>query len=136
MGNKKIDAIEGIGPVYTAKLAEAGIRDTDTLLDRTCTRKGRNEVATSCDIPASLVLGWANMADLFRIDGIGTQFAELLECAGVDSVKELRSRNAGSVAEKLSVVNAEKKLTRVVPGAGTVQKWITQAKDLPPRLEY
>ena len=136
MANVKIETIEGIGPATAEKLGNAGVGDTDTLLEKGRTRASRKELAEKCGLSEKQVLKFVNMADLFRISGIGGEYAELLECAGVDTVKELAGRNAENLAAKMSEVNAEKKLTRQVPGPGTVEKWIGQAKDLPRAVEY
>jgi predicted flap endonuclease-1-like 5' DNA nuclease len=132
----KIDAVEGIGPAYAAKLQEAGIADTDTLLEKACTKAGRKELEAATEISGKLILKWANMVDLFRISGVGAEFAELLECSGVDTVKELRTRNAANLATKMAEVNAEKKLTRAVPSEKQVTDWVEQAKGLPPKIEH
>lgn len=131
-----IEEIEGIGEVYGAKLKAAGIATTKALLAAAADPKGRQSLAASTGIDAGRVLAWANMADLMRIKGIGKQFSELLEAAGVDTVKELRTRNAANLTAKLAEVNAAKKLTRAVPAESRVTSWIEQAKALPPILTY
>jgi len=136
MANRKIDEIEGIGPSYAEKLSGAGITNTDQLLELCCTKKGRASVAEKTGISESKILDWANMADLFRIKGVGPEFAELLEAAGVDTVKELRNRNAANLAVKLAEVNEQKKLTRTVPSEDMVSGWVEQAKELPPTIEH
>lgn len=134
--NMKIVEIEGIGPAYAEKLIAAGIKDTDTLLEKGCTKKGRQEIAETTGISEKLVLTWCNHADLFRIKGVGPQFAELLEAAGVDTVKELGHRVAANLAKKMEEVNAEKHLTRRVPTEDEIQKMIDQAKELPGVMTY
>lgn len=136
MANLPIQDVEGIGAGYAAKLRDADIKSTDQLLEACKTPKGRKALAAQCDISPKLVLKWANMCDLFRVKGVAGQNAELLEAAGVDTVKELRTRNAENLAAKMKEVNESKKLVRQVPGAITVQGWIDQAKELPPTLEY
>ena len=136
MANMKIEEIEGIGAAYAGKLAADGIGDTDSLLEKGCTKKGRAAIAEKCGISEKLVLKWVNMADLFRIKGVAGQFAELLECAGVDTVRELSMRSADNLAAKLAEVNAQKKLCRVTPNVETVAGWVQQAKDLPRAVEY
>lgn len=131
-----IDAIEGIGPANKAKLAEAGIKTTDGLLDKGCTKKGRAELAGATGLPEATLLKWVNMADLFRVKGIASQNAELLKASGVDTVKELRNRNAANLAVKINEVNDAKKLARAVPTESQVQGWIDQAKELPPKVTY
>ncbi len=132
----KIEDLEGIGDAYGAKLRQAGINSPARLLERGRTPQGRAEIATRCGLSPALVLRWVNMADLCRVRGIGGEFAELLECAGVDTVKELRNRNAESLAQKVAIANEEKKLTRRVPSTRVVSGWIEQAQQLPPKLEY
>lgn len=136
MANKKIDAIEGIGRTYAAKLGQAGITDTDTLLEKGCTKKGREQIAESSGIGESLLLKWTNMADLFRIKGVGGEYAELLECAGVDTVKELATRNPDNLAQKMVEVNEEKNLTRRTPSPTVVKGWIEEANALPAKIEH
>ncbi len=133
---KKIVEIEGIGPVYADKLAKAGILTVDGLLEKGATRGGRKTIAEESGIDEGRVLDWVNMADLFRIKGIGPQFSELLKAAGVDTVKELRNRNAENLFAKLVEVQAEKKVTRAVPALKQVTKFVEQAKTLPPIVSY
>ena len=132
----KIEEIEGIGPAYGEKLKGAGIADTDALLSRCGGKKGRTEVAKETGLDESRLLKWANMADLMRISGVGEEFSELLEAAGVDTVKELQHRNAENLAAKMAEVNETKKLTRVVPAATQVARWIEQAKTLTPMISH
>jgi predicted flap endonuclease-1-like 5' DNA nuclease len=132
----KIEEIEGIGPTYGEKLKAAGIADTDALLSRCGARQGRADVAKETGLDESRLLKWANMADLMRISGVGEEYSELLEAAGVDTVKELQHRNAENLAAKMAEVNEAKKLTRVVPAASQVEKWIDQAKDLTPMISH
>ncbi len=132
----KIIDIEGVGDVYAEKLIAAGIEKVDQLLDRCAAPKGRKELAEATGIAEKLILRWTNHADLFRIKGVGPQFAELLEAAGVDTVKELRNRVAANLQAKLEEVNAEKKLVRRVPALKEVEKMVAQAKELDPRMTY
>ncbi len=132
----KIEQIEGIGPVNAGKLARAGIATTEDLLDLCADRDGRETVAEVSGVDTSRILKWANQADLMRINGIGPQFAELLEVAGVDTVKELRHRNADNLAETLDMINAEHMLTRVTPAATTVAKWVDMAKTTDPLIQH
>lgn len=129
-----IEDIEGIGPAFGAKLAAVGIKRTDDLLARCGTAKGRADVAQEVQIAEALLLRWANMADLMRLSGVGSEFSELLEAAGVDTVRELQHRNAGNLTQKMQEVNEAKKLTRRVPSESDVVKWIEQAKQLPPMI--
>lgn len=132
----KIDEIEGIGPAYKEKLNGAGIGTTDDLLDSCCDKKGRAAMAEKTGLSEGQLLKWANMADLMRISGVGEEYSELLEAAGVDTVKELRNRNAENLAAKMAEVNEEKKLTRAVPAASQVEKWVEQAKTLDPKITH
>ena len=136
MANYKIEEIEGIGEKMGAKFREAGINSTDKLLAGTKTKKQRKDLAESTGISEKLVLKFANMADLFRINGIGEEFSELLEAAGVDTVPELATRNAENLTAKMEEVNVAKKLTRRTPSLKEVEKWIAEAKTLPRMLEY
>ena len=136
MANMKIEEVEGIGPAFGEKLRGCGVGDTDTLLEKGCSQSGRKAIAEATGISEKNVLKWVNMADLFRINGVGSEFAELLECAGVDTVKELRTRNAANLAQKCAEVNEEKKLTRRVPNEATVSDWIEQAKQLEPKVTH
>jgi predicted flap endonuclease-1-like 5' DNA nuclease len=132
----KIQEIEGIGPAYAEKLAAADIDTTEELLKLCCDAKGRKTTAEKTGVSESQLLKWANMADLMRISGIGSEFSELLEAAGVDTVKELRNRNAGNLAAKMAEVNEQKKLTRTVPSEKTVSGWIDQAKSMDPLITH
>lgn len=133
---KKVKEIEGIGPVFAEKLGNAGVVTVENLLEKGATRGGRKSIAEASGIDESKVLNWVNKADLFRIKGIGPQFSELLEAAGVDTVKELRNRNAENLYQKLVEVQAEKKITRAVPALKQVTNFIEQAKNLPPVVTY
>ena len=132
----KIEKIEGIGEVYGAKLAEAGIPTVEQLLISCRTKKNRAELAEKTGISEALILKWANHADLFRIKGVSTQYSELLEAAGVDTVVELANRKPENLTKKMEEVNAEKKLVRAVPYLKMVTKWVAQAKELDRMLEY
>ena len=132
----KIIDIEGVGDVYAAKLIEAGVKTAEQLLDACATKKGREAMVAKTGISEKLILKWTNHADLFRINGIGPQFAELLEAAGVDTVKELRHRVAANLAAKVAEINEEKHLCGRVPAEVEIQKMIDQAKELPPRMTY
>lgn len=132
----KLSVIEGIGDVYEAKLNEAGVKSIEALLDTCSTRKGRSDLAEKTDISEKLILKWANHADLDRVSGIGGEYAELLEAAGVDTVPELATRKAENLFKKLQEVNEEKSLVRKLPSEAQVEDWIRQAALLPRVLEY
>ena len=132
----KIIDIEGIGEAYAAKLNEVGVTTTDNLLESCATRAGRKKMAEATGISDSLILRWTNHADLFRIKGVAGQFAELLEAAGVDTVKELRNRVPANLQAKMEEVNAQKNLVRRVPAVKEVEKMVAQAKELEPKVEY
>src|SRR5262245_37770512 len=126
-----IDAIEGIGASFAEKLKTAGIKTTEDLLEKGASAKGREAIVTSTGISDKLILRWVNHADLFRIKGVGAEFAELLEASGVDSVPELAQRNATNLTQKMADVNEERKLVRKLPTEAQVTTWITEAKSLP-----
>ncbi len=128
--------IEGVGELYALKLKEAGVNTTAELLERAATPKERAELAEETGISPKLILRWANHADLFRIHGVAGQFAELLEAAGVDTVKELRHRVAANLQPKLEEVNEARNLCNRVPSLSEVEKMIAQAKELEPVLTY
>ncbi|MBR6989821.1 MAG: DUF4332 domain-containing protein [Bacteroidaceae bacterium] len=132
----KIVEVEGIGEVYAAKLAEVGIKTTEDLLEKCASAKGRKAVEEATGISHKLVLKWTNHADLFRIKGIASQFAELLEAAGVDTVKEFRHRVPANLQPKLVAVNEEKNLCNRVPSLAELEKMIAQAKELEPLITY
>jgi predicted flap endonuclease-1-like 5' DNA nuclease len=136
MASYKIEEIEGIGPALGEKLRNAGITNTEKLLAGTATKKQRTELADAAGIAEQLILRFANMADLFRITGIGQEFADLLEKAGVDTVPELAQRNAENLTAKMEAINDEKKLVRRTPSLKEVEKWIEEAKTLPRALEH
>lgn len=124
-------AIEGIGVSYGKKLKEAGVGGTKSLLARGATRAGRQAIEKATGIAADLILRWVNHVDLFRIKGVKTQYAELLEAAGVDSVPELSKRVPANLHGKLVEVNASRKLVRKLPTPAQCADWVEQAKALP-----
>ena len=132
----KIEEIEGIGAAYGEKFRAAGFDNCEQLLDAGRTKKGRGEIAQKTGITEKLILTWVNHADLFRINGVQGQFAQLLEASGVDTVKELATRNPDNLAAKMAEVNAEKKCSKVTPKADTVRGWVEEAKQLPPIVQY
>jgi len=132
--SKKLSTIEGIGDATAEKFEKAGITTVEALLEKGGQKVGRKEIADTAGVSESVVLTFVNMADLFRINGVAGQFAELLKASGVDTVKELATRNAENLWAKLTEVNDEKKLTRVVPTADKLTDFISQAKELDQRV--
>ena len=132
----KITEIEGIGQVFADKLKNAGVATVEGLLIEGGTKSGRKNLAEQTGIEESKILTWVNMADLFRIKGVGPQFSELLHAAGVDTIKELKNRNAENLYARLVEVQKEKKITRAVPALSQVSDFIKQAGALPPIVAY
>ena len=132
----KIEEVEGIGPAFAEKLKAASITTTDDLLKLCCDPTGRKDAAAKSGVSESVLLDWANMADLMRISGVGGEYAELLKAAGVDTVKELQHRVAANLAAKMKECNDEKKLTRVVPSEQMVSGWVEQAKSIQPMISH
>ena len=127
----KLSSIEGIGEVYALRLKEAGVGSVEKLLEVGASPAGRKELAQKTGLSETLILNWVNRADLTRIKGVSTQYADLLEAAGVDSVPELAQRNPENLRRKLVEVNKEKKLVRQLPTLAQVESWVAQAKTLP-----
>ncbi len=132
----KLSDIEGIGAAYSSKLEEVGINTLEALLNAGSEKKGRKEIADNTGISEKLVLNWINRADLARVKGISTQYADLLEFAGVDTVPELAQRRADNLHAKMVEVNDEKNLVRKVPALSQVEDWVAQAKELPRVVNY
>jgi predicted flap endonuclease-1-like 5' DNA nuclease len=127
----KIEDVEGIGATFATKLTEAGVATTDDLLERAGTATGRDKLSEATGISERLILEWVNHADLMRIDGVGSEYADLLEAAGVDSSAELAQRNAANLATTFLEVDAARpNIVRQVPSEATIAGWIEQAKDL------
>jgi predicted flap endonuclease-1-like 5' DNA nuclease len=131
-----ITAIEGVGEVNAKKLEKMGINTVEKLLNMGATPKGRKEIAQGTGIGEKVILKWVNFADLFRVKGIGTQYSELLEAAGVDTVIELSKRLPENLFKKMEEVNEDKKLVRRTPALKEVNKWVAQAKNLPRVINY
>ena len=133
-----ITAIEGIAETKAEKLRSAGIRTTEALLENANTPKRREKLAAATKLSEKQILTWVNHADLMRIKGVSGQYSELLEKAGVDTVKELRTRNAENLAAAMEKKNNARKnrLVQRTPSAKVVQKWIDQAKQLKPVVKY
>ncbi len=132
----KIEEIEGIGTVYGEKLRAAGVTTTERLLEKCAGKSGRAAMAKETGIDEKFILKWTNHADLFRISGVGPEFSELLEAAGVDTVKELRNRNAENLYAKMQEVNEVKKLVRRLPSLGQLTKMIEEAGKIEPKMTY
>ena len=132
----KIIDIEGIGPVYADKLAKVGIRTTGALLKKGASDKGRKEIVEASGIGEPLILEWVNLADLYRVKGIGRQYSDLLEEAGVDTVVELSKRVADNLQSKMLEVNKAKNLVNKMPSVKQIKGWIEQAKSLPRVVTY
>lgn len=137
MSNHRIEEIEGIGPAYAEKLKTAGIETVEKLLQEGASARGRKEIARNSGLDAGKILEWVNMADLFRVKGIGGEYAELLKKSGVDTVKELRNRNPQNLHEKMNSVNsAGRALVRSMPGLKNVESWVKHAQELEPLVTY
>lgn len=132
----KIEEIEGIGPATAEKLAKADIKTVEGLLEKGASASGRKALAETTGLDAKKILVLVNMADLMRVKGVGGEFAELLKASGVDTIKELRTRNAANLAKKMAEVNEEKKLTRRVPTESQVEGFIAGAKELEPMVTH
>ena len=127
----KILDVEGIGPQFATKLEAAGVATTDDLLERGATAAGRSGLAATTGISETHLLKWVNHADLMRLDGVGSEYADLLEAAGVDSCAELAQRNASNLATTFQELDAARPNTiRRVPSEATVAGWIDQASNL------
>jgi predicted flap endonuclease-1-like 5' DNA nuclease len=132
----KLETIEGVGPIYAEKLRAAGIGTVEALLRAGAPPEGRRELAGRTGIGDEYILDWVNRADLMRVRGVGEEYSDLLEKAGVDTVIELAQRNADNLYKKLLQVNAEKRLVRRLPNRGMVTRWVEQAKVLPRVVSY
>ena len=132
----RIQEVEGIGPAYEAKLAEVGIETVEVLLERGASPQGRKQLVESTGISAKLILKWVNRADLARVKGVGEEYADLLELAGVDTVPELAQRNAQNLHQKMVELNDERQVVRRTPSLSAVQGWVAQAKELGRVITY
>lgn len=132
----KLEQVEGIGLKYANDLRKAGVRSTASLLEKGATPAGRKEIASASGIGKALILEWVNHVDLFRIKGVGEEYADLLEEAGVDTVVELAQRNPDNLYTRILEINAQKKLVRRPPSKKMVGGWIQQAKKLPRKISY
>jgi len=127
-----IDAIEGIGHKYATKMRKARVRTTEALLKKAATKRGRKQLADATGLPERQILDWVNRADLMRIKGVGEEYSDLLEASGVDTVRELRRRNAANLRTAMIEINDKKSLVRRLPTEGMVQRWVDNAKELDP----
>jgi predicted flap endonuclease-1-like 5' DNA nuclease len=132
----KIIDVEGIGKKYAGTLIKAGVKTTDALLKAGSTPKGRKALADQTGIGDAMILKWVNHVDLYRIKGVGSEYSELLEAAGVDTIPELAQRNAANLVQKIVEVNVAKKLVRKLPVESQIANWIEQAKKLPRVINY
>jgi predicted flap endonuclease-1-like 5' DNA nuclease len=132
----RIQEIEGIGPAYAEKLAELGIETVEKLLEEGASPQGRKKLVEATGLSAKLILKWVNRADLARIKGVGEEYADLLELAGVDTVPELAQRNPENLYKKMKEINDERSLVRRVPPLSAVQDWVAQAKTLGRVITY
>ena len=132
----KLLEVEGIGEAYAVKLKAAGVGSTEALLKAGATPKGRKELADKSGIGDKLILEWVNHVDLFRIRGVASEYADLLEAAGVDTVVELAQRAPASLYSKMVEANKSKKLVRKLPTEKQVADWVAQAKKLPRAVSY
>lgn len=132
----KLEGIEGIGEKYGTILRADGIRSTAALLNAGASRKGRKDLAKLTGLSEKRILEWTNKADLFRVRGVGEEYSDLLEAAGVDTVKELSKRNAENLHVAMVATNEKKKLVRRVPPLKSVEKWVAHAKELPALMTY
>jgi predicted flap endonuclease-1-like 5' DNA nuclease len=134
----KIADIEGIGPVWAKKLSDAGVKTTDALLKNGGTRKARQALADATGLAATQILEWVNRADLYRIKGIGSEYSDLLEKAGVDTVVELANRNAANLSKAIKdlIGKTGSRIVRRIPSDREIASWVTQAKKLPRAVEY
>jgi len=131
-----IDTIEGIGHRQATKLRKARVRTTEALLKSGATRTGRKQLAETIGVSDTLILDWVNRADLMRVKGVGEEYSDLLEAAGVDTVKELRRRNALNLLDAMIEVNKKKRLVRRLPTEAMVGRWVASAKGLDPIVTH
>lgn len=134
--SRNLELVEGIGPTYGQKLKAAGIDTPRALLEQGASPKGRAEIAEKTGISSKLILKWVNQIDLFRIKGVGSEYADLLVTAGVDTAPELSRRNPKNLYEEMVAINEEKKLVRRMPAQSQVENWVEQAKSLPQVITY
>ena len=132
----RIVDVEGVGPHYAAKLNAIGVATTERLLKVAAHAQGRKDLAEQAAIPEKLILEWVNLADLMRIKGLGPEYADLLEEAGVDTVRELRTRRPEALHLAAREINLRKRLVRRLPSLREIERWVAEAKRLKPLLTY
>lgn len=132
----KLIELEGIGVSYAQKLSKFGCDTTEDLLEQCGTKSGRQKMSELSEISEKLILEWVNLADLCRINGVGEEYSDLLEEAGVDSVVELATRNADNLHAKMVEVNEAKNLVNKLPSVSQLEDWVSQAKSLPRRVTH
>jgi predicted flap endonuclease-1-like 5' DNA nuclease len=131
-----IDTIEGLGHRAATRLRKARVRTTEALLKAASTRRGRRNLAEETGLGERMILEWVNRADLMRVKGVGEEYSDLLEAAGVDTIKELRRRNPRNLLGTMVEVNNKKRLVRRLPTEAMVAKWVDYAKTLEPIVKY
>lgn len=132
----KITDIEGIGPATQEKFVAAGITTVEQLLEKGAEPAGRKELMEATGLAKEKMLAFVNMADLFRLKGVGSQFAELLQASGVNTVVELSKRKPENLHAKMLEVNEEKHLLKSPPSLEKITAWVEEAKELPRKVNY
>ena len=127
-----ISAIRSISHPNATKLRKSGVRTTDSLLEQASTRKGRRVVSERTGIPSADLLRWAQQADLMRVGGVGSEYADLLAAVGVDTIKLLRRRNAENLMVSMVQVNTRRRLVQRLPTVEMIQGWIDTAGTMEP----
>lgn len=131
-----ITDIDGIEGEKAAILKSVRIRTTERLLEAARTVKGRKALAAKTGFAEKQLLCWANVADRMRIPGISREYAELLQAAGVDTVKELRYRSPANLAKAMAEANNKHKMVRLLPSEKVVCRWIASAQKLELKIKY
>lgn len=131
-GMATIDTISGLDPKTATRFRKSRVRTTEALLKRGATKRGRRDLAEATRLDEKKILVWLNRADLMRVKGIGPEYSDLLEAAGVDTIKELRRRNPASLTKKMIQINESRKLVQRLPTEGMVERWVAHASDLDP----
>ncbi len=131
-----IGAVAGLDPKSATRFRKSGVRTTEALLKRAATRRGRKDLAEATKLDEKQILIWVNRADLMRVKGIGSEYSDLLEAAGVDTIKELRRRNPTSLTKKMLQINESGKLVQRLPTEGMVERWVAHAARLEPIITY